>query len=41
MSRFRNLPREANLRQSRNQAKVSIHMELRHRGEPLVAKVDQ
>jgi hypothetical protein len=37
MSRSRQFPRDANLRQSRNQAKVSIHMELRHRGEPLVA----
>src|ERR1700716_2539280 len=37
MSYSRQLPRDANLRRSRNQAKDSIHKELRHRGEPLVA----
>jgi hypothetical protein len=37
MSHFRQLPRDANLRQYRNEAKDSIHKELRHRGEPLVA----
>jgi truncated hemoglobin YjbI len=37
MSHFRQLPRDANLRQSRNPPKDSIHKELRHRGEPLVA----
>src|SRR5437660_12894399 len=36
MSHFRRLPRDANLRPLRNQAKDSIHKELRHRGEPLV-----
>src|SRR5271157_4845129 len=37
MSRSRQLPKGANLRQSTNQAEDSIHEELRHRGEPLVA----
>src|SRR5438876_1239082 len=37
MSHFGQLPRDANLRQFRNQAKDSIHKALRHRGEPLVA----
>src|SRR5438132_10290025 len=37
MSHFGQLPRDANLRQFRNQVKDSIHKELRHRGEPLVA----
>src|SRR5947209_7398667 len=37
MSHFGQLPRDANLRQFRNQAQDSIHKELRHRGEPLVA----
>src|SRR6266436_1183089 len=37
MSHFRQPPRDADLRQLRNQAKDSIHKELRHRGEPLVA----
>jgi hypothetical protein len=30
MSRFRQFPRDANLRQSRNQAKVSIHNQHRY-----------
>src|SRR5438477_4730286 len=37
MSHFGQLPRDANLFQFRNQVKDSIHKELRHRGEPLVA----
>src|SRR5947209_10962805 len=37
MSHFGQLPRDANLRQFRNQAQDSIHKELRHRGEALVA----
>src|ERR1700756_2017284 len=37
MSHFRQRPREANLCQLRNQAKDSIHKELRHRGDALVA----
>jgi hypothetical protein len=37
MSHSRQLPPDANLRQFRNQVKDSIHKELRHRGEPLVA----
>ena len=37
MSRFRQLPRDPNLRGFRNQAEDSIHKELRHRGESLVA----
>src|SRR5260370_15282565 len=40
MSHFRQLPRDANLRQLRNQAKDSIHKDLRHRGEPLVSYPD-
>src|SRR5258708_16867512 len=36
MSYFRQLSRDGNLRQFRNQAQDSIHKELRHRGEPLV-----
>src|SRR5271170_1544078 len=33
----RQLPRDANLRRFGNRSKDSIHEELRHRGEPLVA----
>jgi truncated hemoglobin YjbI len=40
MSHSRQLPRNANLRPLRNQAKDSIHKELRHRGEPVVAYPD-
>ena len=36
MSPSRQLPPDSNLRPLRNQAKDSIHNELRHRGEPLV-----
>src|SRR6266436_4255590 len=36
MSHFRRLPRDANLRQLRDQAKDSIHKELRHRGGTLI-----
>lgn len=37
MSHSRPRPPDANLRQLSNQAKDSIHKELRHRGQPLVA----